>query len=393
MSIIRFSCLKETLFAPDGDGNLVPGAFDPNGRTGCLGKFEPPGFGPGDSPLAGYLGRALEDAADELADDQPVVVMAHGFLFDPKQSANPVPADSDNPHSRVYHFQDRNEAEEQKEHTTSWLLHLGFEPDDRAGASRLAVAFGWHSQPGFAQSLLEYGQNFYARAYDFAERSAWPFANVLDELARRLPDRRIDIVTHSLGARLVVRALALAAKHQPAIIERIDRIVILGGSEYVFEAQLLYQRLEGLSLAPDRGPTVYNFVSYENDVLDVLAENFGARFFGNSQVIGHNGFETTTQPARWMDLQIDDPELQTWMAARHGIEISGDRPGNVWDHWYYYTFRGNLALYRAILRNRDTWTLAALRKGDDRIPEGVRTPVPVWVHRRDRAAPRRSGRH
>ena len=113
------------------------------------------------------------------------------------------------------------------------------------------------------------------------------------------------------------------------------------------------QRLEALSLGADSGPTVYNFVSYKNDVLDVLAENCGPRFFGNSQVIGHNGLETKTRPARWMDLQIDDPELQKWVAENHSIEISGDRPGNVWDHWYYCTFRGNLALYQNVLRNRD----------------------------------------
>ena len=76
--------------------------------------------------------------------------MAHRFLFDSKQAATPVPAASDNPHSRVYHFQGRSEAEEQKEHTTSWPLHLGFGPEDSTGRTGLAVAFGWHSQPGFA---------------------------------------------------------------------------------------------------------------------------------------------------------------------------------------------------------------------------------------------------
>ena len=48
------------------------------------------------------------------------------------------------------------------------------------------------------------------------------------------------------------------------------------------------------------------------------------------------------------------------MAVR-GLEISGDRPGNVWDHWYYYTFRGNMAVYRAILRHPQNWRIPDLR--------------------------------
>ena len=49
--------------------------------------------------------------------------------------------------------------------------------------------------------------------------------------------------------------------------------------------------------------------------------------------------------------------------------MSGDRPDNIWDHWYYYTYRGNMGVYRDIFRNRPDWSLAALRA--DGIPEGV----------------------
>lgn len=52
-----------------------------------------------------------------------------------------------------------------------------------------------------------------------------------------------------------------------------------------------------------------------------------------------------------------------------GIVISGDRPDNVWDHWYYYTYRGNMELYRRILRETDGWRIADLRR--DGIPDGV----------------------
>ena len=103
-------------------------------------------------------------------------------------------------------------------------------------------------------------------------------------------------------------------------------------------------------------------------MLDKLAENFGPRTFGNSQVIGHNGLDVEGRFADWIDMQVDRAALQTWMAGR-GIQISGDRPGNVSDHWYYYTFKGNMAAYRGILRDRQNWQISDLRAAN--IPDGV----------------------
>lgn len=197
--------------------------------------------------------------------------------------------------------------------------------------------------------------------------------NVLDELAKLFPSHPIDLVAHSLGSRVVVRALALAAKHHPAIVPRVGRVIFLGGAEYVVEAQLMYRRIE--TLAGGSGPIFYNFVSRENDVLDLLGENFGPRTFGNTQVIGHNGLDMGREAARqvvnWIDLQIDSGAVQLWMNDQRGIQVSGDRPGNMWDHWYYFTFRGNMDLYRGVLRQRDQWILADLREA--KVPEGVST--------------------
>ncbi len=135
----------------------------------------------------------------------------------------------------------------------------------------------------------------------------------------------------------------------------------------------MYRRIQDLDVTSR--PDFYNIVSRENDVLDILGENFGPRTFGNSQVIGHNGLDIPgmrrdARPKDWIDLQIDSAELQDWMAAPgRNLDIAGDRPGNVWDHWYYYTYRGNMALYRNILRDRPTWDIAQLRR--DGIPDGV----------------------
>lgn len=405
MSIIRLSCLKDRLFAPALDGAFVDGAFDARRRppAGRMEVVAPPRLLAPGAALGRYLDHMLAREAGSLGADAPVVVMLHGFLFDPRQAVTVAPSDSDNPHSRLYHFgfdrSDAAEREEWRHHTSSWPVGLGIAAAD-GGASGLALAFGWHSQPGFAASILEAGRNFYARAYDYATLSSWPLVNLLLALSERIDDRPIDLFVHSLGTRVTLRALAKAAKlalgrEPPAraddvarlrgLFRRLGRIVLMGGSEYVVEAQIFNERLLALAARDgwpaDGGPFVYNFGSNENDVLDTLAENFGPRTFGNSQVIAHNGLETGDRSARWMDLRIDGWPLRSWMEAfatetsPMGFMISGDREGNIWDHWYYFTYRNNMAVYRSILRERPNWTFQALRAGEghpngDPIAEG-----------------------
>lgn len=375
MSTVRLSVLRDTVYGTTEIGDID---LDPYTRRRRLGEMEalPEGvLAAGNSFLSHYLDHALETAASDLQPDSPVVVMVHGFLFDPKQKVSADPGGTDNPHGRLFHYVDGDEHEEQRHHTSSWPLHLGFDPDDKTGRSGLAVAFGWQSQPGFASSLINHFQNFYARAYDNGGKAAWVLVNVLKLLAEKLPNNDIHLMCHSLGSRVVIRALAQALKPERnpetrqtlhSVVERIGQVVLLGGAEYVVEAQLMMRRVMAAPL--NRQPQFYNVASRENDVLDKLGENFGPRTFGNSQVIGHNGLDTSNPAENWIDLQIDGGDLQAWMQTRN-IDVSGDRPGNVWDHWYYYTYRNNMKLYREILRQPGDWDIAALRALE--IPEGV----------------------
>lgn len=226
-------------------------------------------------------------------------------------------------------------------------------------------------------------------------------------------DRKIDLFVHSLGTRVVIRALAKAAKIAVGLepdasdvtqdrlrnmFRHLDRIVLIGGSEYVVEAQIFYQRLLLLASTdnwqigdePPIGPVVYNIGSRENDVLDLLGENFGPRTFGNTQVIGHNGLgrdaRTGAGAQRWLDLQIDKRKLRDWLSnvktdvsGSAGFDVSGDREGNIWDHWYYYTYRGNMTFYRSLLREREKWRLEHMRDDSrwtdgDPVPEGFDIP-------------------
>jgi pimeloyl-ACP methyl ester carboxylesterase len=384
MAIVRFSVLGDIAYAPSIDGTIDMTAYDRDRRSGCLQALRQPSLVGARDNFRHFMDTAVRDATKKLPADGPVILFVHGFLFDPKAAISPKPEETDNPHGRVYHFQVNNESEEQRHHTSSWPKGLGIKEDDK-GKSGLALAFGWQSQPGFASSLIQEFQNFYARAYDKAGLSAWILVNVIRELNKVMPDRQIDIFCHSLGSRVVLRAIAIAAKLADErnigkkiapLIPRIGRVVILGGAEYVVEAQLMQRRLLHLldlhsgDEKPYTIPHFYNFVSRENDVLDTLAENFGVRTFGNSQVVGHNGLGIRGKAPNWIDLQIDSPVLQEWM-KRRGFEVSGDRPDNVWDHWYYYTFRGNMKLYDSIFRDRAKWTIEQLRADTDPVPEGV----------------------
>ncbi len=382
MSIIRLSCDRATLYAPLPDGRLIDTDFDPATNAGKLDTFVERDQGPDvvgqNSRLPAYLDPAVTRAASALGKDQPVIVFVHGFLFDPYYIPTADPKDSDNAHARLYHFQDRGENEEIRYHSSSWPLWLGLDEADATGTTGLAVALCWHSKPGLASSLLDRLENFYARAYDYGDETAWALANVLQRLADHpaLAGRPIDIFCHSLGSHVVTRAIALGCKHADVVdfVPRLGRVLFLGGAEYVVEAQLMYRRILQYGLISDQGPMFYNIGCRENDVLDKLGENFGPRTFGNTNVIGHNGLDLG--PAtRWIDLQIDSGELRDWMRkAPINLDISGDQPGTVWDHWYYYTHRGNMELYKEILRDRDAWDIAELRR-----KKGNRKPIPEGV--------------
>lgn len=50
------------------------------------------------------------------------------------------------------------------------------------------------------------------------------------------------------------------------------------------------------------------------------------------------------------------------MEVNHAFKISDDRPDNVWEHWYYYTSRGNMEIYKSILREPNVWRIPDLRE-------------------------------
>jgi len=392
MSIIRFSCDRDQLFVPQDNGLLVDQTYA--NRVGRLGFFtREDGFdanSPSGAALRTHLDVVLNDQASKLTANQPVVVMVHGFLFNPYEAPISDRTESDNPHLRVYHFDlPADPAVETEKHNTAWPLGLGFADNDK-GARGLAIGFGWYSSPGLASSLFKGAQNHYSRAYDYGTDVAFTLLNFLHHLheamaARKLTNR-VDIFCHSLGSHVVIQSIINACKENRRLamadgnapdagpivptLKRLDRIVILGGAEYVREAQVLYDEInrDDLGLKNTESCFIYNVGCRENDVLDTLAENFGPRFFGNSQVIGHNGLNHRDPYKMWMDFQIDGEDLAKWIKTKFRITILGDGPG-VADHWHYYTHRPNMEMYKGIIRDRAAWSITTLRKA--KIPEGI----------------------
>lgn len=401
MSILRTSWLPDGLYAPDAEGNItVTGPYSKRSRKGKMESYkgftkEFPELVKSTASLTHYIQAMLKDAAAKMpkkaSNKAPISIFVHGFQFDPTTQvfAEPHHSEGDNPHSRLYHWQQHLAALEIKHHSTSWPLGFGYQKDDQ-GANGLCVGFGWFSSPDFFGSLFRHGKNFYARAYDLADEAALHLIAVIEVLAEELKGHPINIICHSLGSRVVIRAIARMAKERNLddpmeadvtprradLIARLDRVIILAGAEKVMEAQLMMSRLNRQGYADNAIPKVpdfYNFVSRENDVLDKLGENFSPDAPGSKQVVGHNGLEKVDP--KWVDIQLDDHDTAAYFRAkgqivdREGVKremrLIGDREGvfAVGDHWIHYTWPDNMALYRQILRRENkAWDLAALKK-------------------------------
>ncbi len=401
MAIIRLSVVKRHLYAPypNGDLDRRPRAYDrthPHLRCGLLDTAHRTQFSRAGSDLIDYLEWSLETKAANLPASQPIVIMANGFLFEPRDGVDLDPRKTDNPHGRVFHFMKAPDFVERRAHTTGWPRALGFaanrsemHPDvvrehairEDDGENGLVIAFGWMSFPNFLKSLLAHGLNFYAKAHDWASVAGWYLADLINALSLVLPGRRIDIMGHSLGTVAAMSAIAELTRRAPGQpttpLTNLDRIILMGSSEYAESAFKTTRDLARLRLP--QHPTVYNFTSRTDRILDILAENLGPSRGLESQVLGHNGLHEFSPyyedvSRYWMDMRLDGRSLRAWFRdplvnGRGQYAVAGRADGTS-NHWHYFTEAGNLRVYRDVLFNRDLWSLPALRAAH--IPEGAR---------------------
>lgn len=230
----------------------------------------------------------------------PIVALVHGFRFAPDAG----------PHCPFGHIFALHPKDTDDPTAISWPKHLGL----RTG---LTIGFGWEGRgvlPAVNHRAALAGRG-------------------LAELARLIrqidPSRRLDVIAHSMGARV-----ALAALHE-ARSGDFHRLILLAGAETRRPA------LRAMQTPAGRAAQVINVTSRENDLHDFLYE-WGAKA-GLDTAIGQGlGVEFHN----WLNLPIDQPETLTSL-TRLGYPLPN--PPKRFCHYSPYTRLGVFALYRALI--------------------------------------------
>jgi pimeloyl-ACP methyl ester carboxylesterase len=274
------------------------------------------------------LDEALRRAIARLPPAAPIVILVHGYKFDPADPAK-------DPHRSLFSLADRRPCWKVR----SWPHGLGLAGGPDSG---LAIGFGWPAAEAHLPALLSEGRTGFARVYDRAAEAGADLAALLARIARPAPWRRIDIVAHSLGARVALAAL-------PHLERAPGRIVLLGAAEFDARA------LEHLAAGPARAPAIYNVTARANDIYDLMFETFAPRRSWRERAVG---LGLRARLPNWLDLQLDSPAVTDWVNAR-GIALAP--PSARLCHWSFYTRPGAFAVYRAILARAPGWDIPSLR--------------------------------
>ena len=245
----------------------------------------------------------------------PIVIMVHGFKFAPGQG-------DDCPHRHILSL----DPQVRHRKALSWPRALGLRPDD----ALRAIAFGWE------------GLETVRRAWDNAGRAGRALATLIDRLRLVAPHRPVHALAHSMGARVVICALA----HLPGPALR--RVVLLNPASYQSHAR------NALASPGGAAAEVINVTTRENDLFDQLLEwtippqHPGDRSLGAGLPEQHN----------LITLQLDDPRALQAM-ARLGHAIAPARARIC--HWSTYLRPGAFDLYRALLTTPEALPLDRLR--------------------------------
>jgi len=245
----------------------------------------------------------LRRKLDHLPPGAPVVVMIHGWRYAPGIA-------QDCPHGSILSLDplptDRR--------AVSWPRHLGL--DGKAG---LGIALGWNAKcdPW--------------RAHSRAGLAGTALAEIVG-LVHAHAGRPVQVVAHSMGARVALAALPRVAPGQ------IARMILLAAAE------TRGSTLRALASPAGGVVEVINVTTRENDLFDASFE-WGVHL-GLRTSVGQGLGQT--QPG-WHDLWIDQPRTLAALACL-GHPIS-DPPRRIC-HWSPYLRPGTTALYRALVHGR-----------------------------------------
>lgn len=238
------------------------------------------------------------------ADPGPVTLMIHGYKYQPGNRQHC-------PHASIL----ARAPEIDDSRTVSWPRHLGLRGQRGEG---LGLSFGWQARGSIWAAHRE------------AQRAGEVLAGLLSDIRRLAPARPINIVAHSLGARVALHGISRAA---PGAV---TRVILLAAAEYAGTAR------DALRSESGRQTQVLNVTSRENDLFDFLMERLIVPPRPGDRMLGHGAPDLPNM----VTLQLDDARSLARLRAA-GFPVAA--PARRICHWSPYLRPGVFPLYRAVL--------------------------------------------
>jgi len=281
------------------------------------------------TPGGGAPDLSIAAALKDLPASAPIVIMLHGKGYCPG-------APGKDPHQLIFaprpgHGRSR---------FVSWPRRLGFALPGPRQPLGLCIALGWNAS----------GRLW--RATAAADATAPMLARLVQIIRRADPKRRVDLIGHSLGVRIILGALPLLAQGS------IDRVLMLAGADFTSRALHARQSHAG------RGATFFNVTTRENDLYDFLFERAFSPL-GSRGALGRG----LPQADNWLDIQLDNPATDAALRAM-GLPLAPSQSRIC--HWSVYLRPGVFRFYRALIHDRDRLSLPHLHQ------TLTTTPEPRW---------------
>lgn len=290
--------------------------------------------------------RTLGAALAALPADAPVVVLIHGRGYAPGVTGQ-------DPHQLIFSVHPQRP----EPRFLSWPRRLGFVLPGSARhvtARGLCIGFGWN------------GRGDIWTATRSADHAARMLARLVQIIRRAAPGKRVDLIGHSLGARVILGAAPMLSEGA------LHRVLLLAGADFTSRAKA------ALASPAGRGAEFFNITSRENDLYEFLFERSQHPLRGAPAIGRGLGMEAQN----WLDIQIDSDLTRTRLAA---LGFSLPPPRLRICHWSVYLRPGIFRLYRTLLHDRQRLTLPQLRAcldhpGDDRWSRLLAPlpPLPFW---------------
>ncbi|MBT0958847.1 alpha/beta hydrolase [Alphaproteobacteria bacterium KMM 3653] len=266
------------------------------------------------APISADQARAIQKAHQRLAPEAPILIMVHGFKYAPDCPGH-CPFDS--------LFAPQNHSAYTR--SRSWPHALGLRPGRESATEPLCIGFGWQ------------GRGALHRVYRRAAQAGQALAGLIEDLAALAPGRRIDLMAHSMGARVVLSALP---RLRPGLL---GTAILMAGAEFRKPAEAALASPAGQSLQ------LINIISRENWLFDYMFEWALAPHLWRSRSLGRGlGRGLIRGTAARVDLPIDDTAALSALKS-HGLTIA-PRQKRIC-HWSVYLRPGIFGLYRRLLLN------------------------------------------